>query len=126
MIERGLRFLADVEDIRRFGLHAIGHFHRLDDAFHLLIGAGRGLAHLLELLEEVELAPLFDQRELRIIDVADEFLRVEIAFDDYLLGLLFAVFVLLGFFGVVRHFLGHHLAIGVRRPHRRRSARDWR
>ena len=50
-IERGLRFLANVEHVRRLGLHAVGHLHRLDDRLHLLIGPGLLLAHLLELFQ---------------------------------------------------------------------------
>ena len=48
----GFAFLADVEDVGRFGLHAIGGFHGADGGFKLRLSLGLGDVQLVELLDE--------------------------------------------------------------------------
>ena len=93
-----LGFLAYVEDLGGFGLHAEGGFHGLEGGFDLGVAAFAGEAHLFDLLEEVEFATLFGEFELGIVDVADELFGIEALFDFHLFRDLFSVLVLHGHF----------------------------
>ena len=60
-LERGLRFFAHVEDIRRLGLHAIGSLHGADGRFELrIVRAALRRIHIqsVELFDEVEFLAL--------------------------------------------------------------------
>ena len=88
-LERRLALLADVEDLRRFGLHPVGGLHRLDRRLELrVVDRSRSSCSRLSCLEQIELAPLLGQRELVVVDVGDQLLRIEVLADDLGLGLL--------------------------------------
>ena len=88
-VQRRVTLLPNVEDIRRFGLHPVCDLHRLDRRIELRI-VRRLALHLetIELLQQIELSPLFGQRELLVVDVRDQFFRIEFLSDELLVLLL--------------------------------------
>ena len=81
IFERGLALLADIEDLRRLGLHPVGDFHRRDGRFELRIGR-RAALHLVELVEQIDLPPLLGEREVLVVDEGHQLLRIEFLADD--------------------------------------------
>ncbi len=83
-LDGGLGLLADVEDVGRFGLHAVGRLHGADGGLELRIGfGGVGAVGLLlvervELLDEVELLALLVEVELFVVDIGDQLVGVEV------------------------------------------------
>jgi hypothetical protein len=71
-----LRFTADVERLGRFHLHAIGQLERLNSRFELRLGLALGQVSGIELAEQIELAPLFVEREILVANVLDQFFQL--------------------------------------------------
>ena len=101
----------------RLGLHPVGDLHRLDRRLELRVA--RPLAvepQPIQLLEQVQLAPLLGQRELLVVDVGHELLRVEVLADER------RVVLLLHLVGDERALVHRRQegAVPQRRAHRRR------
>src|SRR5437868_14582821 len=60
------RLAADVEGFLSFGLHAEGHFERLDAGFELRVALPRGQVRLVYFSQQVKLPPLLGRRYVRV------------------------------------------------------------
>ena len=67
-----LRFPGYIEHLRHGGLHAEGHFHRLDAGFKVLILFEAGKLHLIDLCQEVELLALLFAGEPGVLQIRDD------------------------------------------------------
>ena len=67
-----LRLAVDVEHIRRLHLHPVSQLERLNARFELRVLLSLGRMFAVELLNEVQLTPLFAQREAAVLDVFDQ------------------------------------------------------
>ena len=72
---RGFGLLADVENVRRFRLHAERDLRRLDAGFELRIRPGSLQVQLVQLAQQIELAALLAALELLVANVLDQLVR---------------------------------------------------
>ena len=67
-----LGLAVNVEHIRRLHLHPVRQLERLDSCLELRVLLSLGRMFAVELLNEIQLAPLFAQREATVLDVFDQ------------------------------------------------------
>jgi hypothetical protein len=89
-LQRCLALLPDIEHVWRFGLHPVGNLHRLNRRLELRILDRFALQlHPIERFEEIQLAPLFGERELLVVNERDQLLRIEVFANQLAFVLLF-------------------------------------
>src|SRR5262245_34976413 len=73
---RRLTFLSVIEGVHRFGLHAVGHLHRLDAGFQL--GIGSLLLHVtaIQLSDEIKLLSLLHRSQMLVAKMLDHLFRI--------------------------------------------------
>ena len=76
LLANRLRLLAEIEDVDRFGLHAVGRFHRLDAAFEKFVLPELLLVLAIHRLHQIQLPPLRFPVELLVLQVADHLVRL--------------------------------------------------
>src|SRR5579859_3436400 len=74
----GLRLEADVKGVGGVHLHAVGQFKGLDARLDLRVFLALLLVTLVELLQKIELPPLFRQRNVIVFDVLDQLLDLRV------------------------------------------------
>ncbi len=77
-VKGSLRFLAEVEYIRRFGLHTVSRLHRSDGRFKLRRILCASDIHRIQLLDEIEFLRLLRRVEPLIMDIRDQLVRIEV------------------------------------------------
>ena len=74
----GPRLLADVERVRRLGLHAVGKLERLNAGFQLGVALAQLQVAFVEPPHQVELAALLGRRGAVVANVGDQLLNVSV------------------------------------------------
>ena len=67
------RFLAHVEHVHGFALHAIRQFERLNAGFQLRVCVTLGKMRAVQSPQQIQLPALFGQRQPAVFDVGDQF-----------------------------------------------------
>ena len=78
LLADALRLFANVEQLQRLELHAIGRLHRLDAAFEKCVGAERLRVVLVEALQRVHVGALCRRVHLFVPQIRDDLLGIRI------------------------------------------------